>query len=135
MRKLVGIFIILLVIVGSLKLYEYWEKVDAEKELKEKAIDGSSLDGRGLPGLPYQLEPMLIEAQKQTSTFKEWLEMHKKSRTIKDPRLAWIELDYLVLVARENPVEAKKVFAEVKKRVPKDSPVYPRIKALEKTYE
>ena len=32
MRKLVGIFIILLVIVGSLRLYDYWEKVDAEKE-------------------------------------------------------------------------------------------------------
>ena len=135
MRKLVGTLIVLVVIVGSLKLFDYWQEVDREKELKEKASSGRPVDPQRLPGLPWQLEPKLIEAQKQTTTFKEWLEMHKKSQVLKDPRLAWIELDYVVLVARENPLEAKKVFAEVKKRIPIDSPVYPRIKGLEKTYE
>ncbi len=35
----------------------------------------------------------------------------------------------------ENPLAAKRVFSEVKKRTPLESPVYPRIKELEKTYE
>jgi hypothetical protein len=54
---------------------------------------------------------------------------------IHDPRLAWIQLDYVVLVATKDPAEARSVFAEVKKRTPKDSPVYPRIEKLSKVYE
>ncbi len=45
-----------------------------------------------------------------------------------DPRKAWIELDSCVAIAREDPSEARRVFAEVKKRTP-------RVKALEKTYK
>ena len=37
--------------------------------------------------------------------------------------------------SRAKIVEAKKVFAEVKARTPENSPVYRRIKDLEKTYE
>ena len=44
-------------------------------------------------------------------------------------------MDYVLMVSRDNPVEAKRVFAEVKKRVPPESPVYPRLKDLEKIYE
>jgi len=93
------------------------------------------LDPRSLPGVPSQAEPALQEAyNKGTQGLKEWLDSAKRSPLVKDPRLAWIELDYMVRVARENPVEAKRIFAEVKKRVPPDSPVYRRIKELEKTY-
>lgn len=56
-------------------------------------------------------------------------------RTVADPRLASIELDYVVLVAREDIAEARKVFAQVKQRTPPASLVYPRIKQLEKTYD
>jgi hypothetical protein len=54
---------------------------------------------------------------------------------VDDPRRAWIELDYVVGIAQEDPQEAKRVFAEVKGRIPETSPVYPRVKALEKTYQ
>jgi hypothetical protein len=54
---------------------------------------------------------------------------------VQDPRKAWIELDYCIAVAREDPAEAKRAFASVKNRTPQSSPVWPRIKQLEKTYE
>ena len=54
---------------------------------------------------------------------------------VQDPRKAWIELDYCVLVSREDLSEARRVFAEVKKRTPPSSPVWPRVKDLEKVYE
>ncbi len=61
--------------------------------------------------------------------------MDKYRKVAKDPRLAWIELDYVQLVAPKNPGEAKRVFADVKQRTPPESPVYKRVKELEKTYE
>jgi hypothetical protein len=64
---------------------------------------------------------------------RNWLKAY--DRQIKDPRKAWIELDYCVLVAREDPAEARRVFASVKDRMPASSPVWPRIKQLEKTYQ
>jgi hypothetical protein len=56
-------------------------------------------------------------------------------QSIQDPRRACIELDYVVLLSHEDVGEAKRVFAEVKARVPQDSPVYERIKDMQKTYE
>jgi hypothetical protein len=55
--------------------------------------------------------------------------------TISDPCRAWIELDYVVLVAQSNPGEARRQFAKVKSRAQPGSPVYDRVKQLEKTYE
>jgi len=54
---------------------------------------------------------------------------------VQDPRKAWIELDYCVMVAREDPAEAKRVFRDVKARTAASSPVWPRIQKLQKTYE
>ena len=54
---------------------------------------------------------------------------------MKDPRLAWIELDYVVLISSTDPVQAKKIYRQVKQRTPADSPIYLRLRAMEKTYE
>lgn len=87
-----------------------------------------------LPGLPPKLEPSLQIALKQGARgLRIWLKNYRGY--VQDPRLAWIELDYAVLVAQKDPAEAKRVFAEVKSRVAPGSPVYGRIKQLEKTYE
>jgi len=130
----IAILIIVAVVFAGYKLFEYWETVSKRREAQKQA-ESSQLDPRSLPGVPSQAEPALQEAyNKGTQGLKEWLDSAKRSPLVKDPRLAWIELDYMVRVARENPVEAKRIFAEVKKRVPPDSPVYRRIKELEKTY-
>lgn len=135
MKVLITIALIVGALVGGWKLLEYWDDVAKEREAKQEAL-AAQLDPKQLPGLPYQLEQPLQEAYKKNAPgLKDWLEKAKRSPQIKDPRLAWIELDYVVRLSLENPVEAKRVFAEVKKRVPPGSPVYPRIKALEKTLE
>jgi hypothetical protein len=41
----------------------------------------------------------------------------------------------VVLLAQSSPGEARREFAKVKSRVPPGSPVYNRVKQLEKTYE
>jgi len=87
-----------------------------------------------LPGLPASLESSLQTAQKQgAASLKTWLKNYRSYVT--DPRLAAIELDYVVLVSPGNPQEAKQVFAAVKQRTPTNSLAYPRIKQLEKTYQ
>jgi hypothetical protein len=90
--------------------------------------------GDQLPGVPYQLEASLQNARKQGTTgLRNWLKAH--SQSVEDPRKAWIELDFCVAVAREDPAEARRVFAKVKERIGPASPVWPRMKELEKTYE
>ena len=48
---------------------------------------------------------------------------------------ASIELDYVVLLAQSNPEAARKAFAKVKSRITSGSPLYTRVKDLEKTYD
>lgn len=91
-------------------------------------------DPRSLTGLHYSLETPLASAkQNGADGLKKFLNQYRPA--IKDPRLAWIELDYVVLVATKDPATARATFAEVKKRTPTNSPVYPRIEKLSKVYQ
>ncbi|MGO8926520.1 MAG: hypothetical protein ACLQU3_06510 [Limisphaerales bacterium] len=134
MTKLIAALIIVAVLYGGWELFLYWEKVKNEDETKQKQEAAAMVMGDQLPGLAYQLEASLQAARKQGAAgLKNWLKAH--SQSVEDPRKAWIELDYCVAVAREDPAEARRVFAAVKERTPPSSPVWPRIKQLEKTYE
>ena len=135
MKIAISILILVGVIFGAYKLWEYKEGLYQERKA-QKRTETTQIDPRSLPGVPPQGEAALQEAyNKGTQGLKEWLDKAKRNPLIKDPRLAWVELDYMVRISRENPIEAKKIFAAVKKRTPSDSPVYRRIKELEKTYE
>ena len=134
MTKIIAVLIIVAVLFGGWQIFLYWDKVNHEEELAQKQAATSVVDPRSLQGLPYKFQPALEAAQKQgapglTNFIKNF------NRIVQDPRRAWIELDYCVLIARENPAEAKRIFAAVKERTPPSSPVMPRIKQLEKTYE
>ena len=84
--------------------------------------------------MPQQWEPVLKAAEaKGAAGIKNFLKQYGPS--IHDPRKAWIELDYCLLISRENPAEAKRLYAAVKDRTPESSPVWPRIKKLQNTYE
>ena len=134
MTKLIASFIIVLVLFGGWHLFLYWEKVKNEEATAQKQAAAAIVSGNQLPGLPSQLESSLDAAQKQGAAgLRNWLKIY--NRNVVDPRKAWIELDYCVAVAREDPAEAKRVFAEVKGRLQPSSPVWPRVKQLEKTYE
>jgi hypothetical protein len=135
MKALIAIVAVVVVCFGAYKVWEYWDQTGQERAAKQSAT-ATSLDPTRLPGLDPKYESLLQAAQREGSAgLKRWLDAYKSSGVAKDPRLAWIELDYVMMVSTENPIEAKKVFARVKSRTAADSPVYPRIKALEKTYE
>ena len=131
--KLIAILIILIVLYGGWKLFEYWESVKANEE-KAKAVE--TIRPELLPGMASQLEASLAAAYTQGAVgLNKWLERYRTA--VQDPRLAWIELDYVVLTTKDNPVLAKKVFAQVKARMKPDWPVQvqKRVQALAKTYD
>jgi len=134
-KIVIAIALVIGAVLGGWKVFEYWDEVSKDREAKQQA-SSVQVDPTRLDGLPSQFETSLQEAYKKGATgLKEWLQQSKRLPQIKDPRLAWIELDYVVLISHDNALEAKRVFAAVKQRTSPGSPVYSRIKSLEKTYE
>jgi hypothetical protein len=134
MTKLIVILIIVAALFGGWQIFVYWEKVNREEENAQKQTASTVVDPRSLPGLPQKYQLNFQAAEKQGAAgLKTFLKNFGSA--VQDPRKAWIELDYCVLIAREDPAEAKRIFATVKERTPPSSPVFPRIKQLEKTYE
>ena len=120
MKVAIGILITLVVLIGGYKLFEHWEAVKERRVLEEKAARGADINPDNLPGLPSQLLQKLRDAkQAGPASVKNFIEHCKRLPDVKDPRLAWIELDYVVMITSTEPVEAKKVFHEVKKRTPR----------------
>jgi hypothetical protein len=135
MSKLIGILIIALFLFCGYHLVMYYDKVQNEKEDEGKQAVAARQVGDRLPGIPTpELRTSLGAAEREGgAALGRWLKAHGDD--IRDPRKAWIELDYCVLIARDNPAEARRIFADVKARTPASSPVWPRIKELSKTYE
>ena len=101
---------------------------------KQQEAPPPPITGTQLAGMAPSLEGTLEASQRRGAVgLRDFLTRYRN--TIRDPRLAWIELDYVVLVASQDPAEAKRVFTNVKNRTPPSSQVYDRIKQLEKTYE
>jgi hypothetical protein len=132
--KLIAALIVVAILFGGWHLYFYWERVKNEEESVRKTAAAVEITGDQLQGLPEKLAPTLQAAQAQGAAgLRNWLKTYGKA--VKDPRKAWIELDYCVAVTREDPAEARRIFTAVKDRTPRSSPVYPRMEKLAKTYE
>jgi hypothetical protein len=122
--------------LGGYQLYNYWGKFKDKNDsvATAPALPPPPSSGDQLAGLPPKLQPLLDIAQSRGAVgLHDFLA--KYGAKIADPRKAWIELDYVVLLAQSSPGEARRKFQDVKSRVPQNSPVYSRIKELEKTYE
>ena len=134
MTKVIAALIIVAALYGAWELFLYWEQVKNAEETKQKQNAAAAVMGDQLPGLPYQLEGSLQAARNRGAAgLRTWLKTNGKS--VEDPRKAWIELDFCVAVAREDPAEAKRVFAAVKERIGPSSPVWSRMKQLQTAYE
>ena len=124
----------LITLVIILGLYLLGKSISNEykaKQLKENPAAAPTV--AVIDGVPPHLETSLQNSQARGApALKTWLQHNRKY--CRDPRLAEIELDYVVLVSRSNPAEAKQVFQSVKKRTPKNSPVYNRVQKLNATY-
>jgi len=134
MKIALSILIIFGVCFGGWKIWDYWAKVrEQENVVQEEPVE---LNPTSIPGLPYALEQKLTEAkQRGPKTFKQFIDAWKSSPEVKDPRLAWIELDYVTMIASSDPIEAKRIYLDVKQRIPTNSVIYPRIRSLAKAYE
>ena len=133
MTKLISALIIVVVIYCGWQLFQYWEKVDNEEATRKKEA-AALLNPATLKGLPSQLEQSYQNAQQRgLGATREWLKTHDQA--LQDPRKAWIELDFCVAITREDPAEARRIFKAVKDRTPPNSPIQPRLKQLEGSYQ
>jgi hypothetical protein len=135
MTKLIGVLIVAAVLFVGYQLFLYWDRVKNEEERARKEAAAKVItSGDQLQGMPYQLQATYQNAEKQGAAgIRAFLKAYGSS--LQDPRKAWIELDYCQHISRENPAEARRLFAEVKARTPPESPITPRIKQLERTFE
>ena len=133
MTKLIWALIIAAVAFVGHRIYLHWAKVHEERSGKVEA-PVVAVTGDSLPGMPAHLDAGCRAARdKSPSAFRAWFNANEK--LLSDPRKAWIELDLCVAIRRDSPLEAKEIFARVKKRVAPSSPVWPRMKELEKAFQ
>jgi hypothetical protein len=133
-KTLIIILIVVAVGFGGWQLFEYWNQVQNEKDTDAKNAAAAVVNPDQLSGLPYGYDTSLHAAEQQgADALGNWLKLY--GANVQDPRKAWIQLDYVLLLARSNPQEAKRVFNEVKDRTLPTSQVWPRIHDMEKTFQ
>ena len=132
MRQFLTVLFIALAILLGVKFRDYYRQSMAEAKLR---AEGPPRYAPGkLPGLPMELEASLEAAKKAGAEgVRSWLGQHRQE--VEDPRLADIQLDYVVLVGRGNAGEARRILAEVRRRVDSSSPVFKRLELLERVYQ
>ncbi len=110
MTKLIGILIIVLVVWGGYGLFQYWDKYDTDKDLKEKEAAANHIVPEQLQGMPEGLQPTYEMAQKNGATRHSQLAEGLWRARYQDPRRAWIELDYVVAISHRRPGRSEKSF-------------------------
>jgi len=134
-KAIIAIFIILVVVFLFTELVGFYKRTARSGGAPEtSAVVGAPATGDSLPGLPSFLEGPLAQAQQQgAEELGKWLKTW--GRQVQDPRLAWIELDYVVLLNLKDHRAARERFLQVQARIPPGSPVYDRIQKLAPAYE
>lgn len=137
MNKLIGVLLIVGACWGAWSVRNYYLQRQAEDPNMNYSREPEKTPGvipQQLAGMHYTLETQLDQATRGGApNLKKFLDQYRP--VIKDPRLAWIELDYVVMVAGRDPAQARVVFADVKKRTPTNSPIYFRVEKLAKVYQ
>ena len=135
MKIVIALVAVIVVLAGAYKIWEYWDKVSHDRDIAEQeAAAKLNVSPDSLPGLPENLRKSYETVRGNGPVaLGKWLQ--QVGSQVDDPRKASIQLDYVVGIAATDPQEAKRVFADVKGRITKDSPVYPRMESLAKTYE
>ena len=139
LRKIVGVCVVLATLWLAKQAFLAWDdfysRHGGESHVKHRGT-APPVDPQSLPGLPPHLEASLQVAQQRGATaMKNWIRYYRPQMS--DPRLAWIELDYVHMVSSQDMAEARTVFAGVKARLDtlRNTPVYDRVKRLGQSYE
>lgn len=138
-KTIITLAFIALLAYGGWEAWQMWQKYDSSNDqTRQEEAAVKCIDPAQLAGMPQAWEDSYQKANDAAkagdlTALRAWLKIY--GQRVDDPRRAWIELDYMVMISKENPQEAKKIYESVKERTPQDSPIYPRVKLLEKTYE
>jgi hypothetical protein len=135
MKFVIAVLILIAVYWVGNHLFSSFQKIEKQQQASEGITPAPPPPAAAsLPGLPESLEASLSAAQaKGASGLRDWLNSYRVY--VKDPRLASIELDYVVLISHQDSSEARRIFKEVQARIAPNSPVYERVKRLEKTFQ
>lgn len=137
MKALIAIFFALVGVYLFTELVGFYRRTsgpDGGTVSSPSSETSSVVTGDSLPGLPSQLESSLAQAQQQgAEELGKWLKTWSKQ--VQDPRLGWIELDYVVLLNLKDHKAARERFLQIKARTPPGSPVHERLKKLDSAYE
>lgn len=133
-KALIVLAIVAIVALGAWRLFDYWEKVQDDKQVAQQQAASTEVNPDALPGLPEGWDTSLRNAENNGgAALGNWLKTYGTG--VQDPRKAWIQLDYVLMITRDDPQEAKRIFNDVRDRTPPTSPVWPRIHELEKSYQ
>lgn len=135
MKAIMAIAIVLAAVWVFMQLVDSYDRTVNPGKPRPRPVASVSTELRGedLPGLPPHLESTLVEAERQgAEALGRWLKTWGKQ--VRDPRLAWIELDYAVLMNVRDHRAAREIFQRVQQRVGTNSPVFPRVRKLESAY-
>lgn len=134
MKVAISIVVVVAILYGIWTAWLQWDKYRADQDIQKKQAAILAIPPEQLPGMPEGWEESFKTASKAGPTgVRNWLRAY--GQRVQDPRRAWIELDYMITISKDDPQEAKRIFNDIKARTPQDSPVYLRIKQLEKTYQ
>lgn len=135
MKAVITIIIVVCVFWAGKRLFLSYHAIEKESANRQSAVEEQPAPrSSNLPGLPESLEESLRAAEKRGAAgLREWLRNY--SHMVRDPRLGSIQLDYIILISHQDPTEARRLFNEVKERTPTFSPLYPRVKRLEGSFQ
>lgn len=132
LQRILTVGLIVVFIILGIKAIQFFTKLAKTEKIESQPSSLSTLPDK-LPGMPAYLEPELQKARERGAEgLRRFLREHYFE--IKDPRLAEIELDYVVLVGLTDREEARRVLERIGKRITPESPVYKRYRALLKNY-
>lgn len=134
MRQFLTVVLVVGAIWLGLRFYNF-AKTEVREAEKKETVDPWDKPAPGkLAGMPASMEEGLEAAKREGGAgLADWLA--KNRRQIQDPRLAEIELDYVVLIGSTDRAEAKRTLEAVGRRIGSSSPVYARYQQLKKAYE
>ncbi|MCP5519372.1 MAG: hypothetical protein H7A45_19180 [Verrucomicrobiales bacterium] len=134
MRQFLTVVLVVGAIWLGLRFYNF-AKTEVREAEKKETVDAWNKPAPGkLPGMPASLESGLETAKQDGATgLADWLARNRAQ--VRDPRLAEIELDYVVLVGGSDRAEAKRALEAIGRRIRSDSPVHARYEQLKKAYE
>ncbi|MEI7730331.1 MAG: hypothetical protein WCO56_12210 [Verrucomicrobiota bacterium] len=135
-NRILTVFLVVVLIWGAYALFEYWETYRTNTRPHEPTNQVANPVPPGMDSFPPMMENDYANAEHQGAVgLKRFLTKYADAPALKDPRKAWIQLDYVTLAALTDTAEAKRVYREVRGRIGPDSPVYPRVKKLQPNFE